>query len=103
MDKDEFDRQCLQRLDTAIDKLTDVSNEIKQVLIVHETKLEQQDRYNQQYRDDVNNLHRRIGELRDEMVKRLSDLEKWRWIMIGGAIVVGSVIGNSKLMTIFMG
>ena len=37
------DIQLLKRLDTAIEKLTDVSNEIKQVLVVHETKLDQQE------------------------------------------------------------
>ena len=35
-----------QRLDAAIERLTDVSNDIKQVLVVHETKLDQQDDYN---------------------------------------------------------
>ena len=38
----------VSRLDVAIEKLTDVSNEIKQVLVIHETKLEQQESINKQ-------------------------------------------------------
>ena len=39
----------LERLDIAIQKLTDVSNEIKQVLVVHETKLDQQEELNRKW------------------------------------------------------
>ena len=50
----------VKRLDVAIEKLTDVSNEIKQVLVIHETKLTQQEEKNKQQYDQVENLHKRI-------------------------------------------
>lgn len=98
-----MDEKLYAKLDTAIERLTEVSNEIKQVLIVHETKLDNQDRSITQYREDIKELHSRIGSLRDEMVLRLNDLEKWRWILMGGAIVFGAIIGNSRIMDLFMG
>ena len=60
------DIQLLKRLDTAIEKLTDVSNEIKQVLVVHETKLDQQEELNRQYYEQIDKLHKHIGNLRDK-------------------------------------
>lgn len=76
-------------------------------------------------------LHKRIGELRDEltdkiqnshkeimgeikelrkeqqahaqeMSRRVSALEKWRWMIIGGAAVVGFLAaGGAKLISLF--
>ncbi len=77
-----------ERLDVAIERLTDVSNEIKQVLVVHETKLDNQEELNRQYYDQIDKLHVRIGDLRDELMKKIDSIEKWRWILLGGAIVV---------------
>ncbi len=90
----------LQRLDEAIQRLSDVSNEIKQVLVVHETKLDQQDDYNTQMYDQIEKLHKRIGDLRDDMMKKVDSIERWRWIIIGGALTLGAVLGNSKLMNL---
>lgn len=91
----------LQRLDLAIQKLTDVSNEIKQVLVVHETKLDQQEELNRQYYAQIDTLHKRLGSLRDEIMKKIDDIEKWRWILMGGAIVVGMLAGNMGIEKLF--
>lgn len=90
-----------QRLDAAIERLTDVSNDIKQVLVVHETKLDQQEEVNRQYYDQIDKLHVRIGDLRDELMKKIEGLEKWRWILLGGAMVVGIIMGNSDISRFF--
>jgi predicted nucleic acid-binding Zn-ribbon protein len=92
-----------QKLDEAIQRLTDVSHEIKQVLVVHETKLEQQEDYNNQMYDQIQKLHKRIGDLRDELMKKVDSIEKWRWILVGGALTLGALLGNSKLVELFGG
>ena len=102
MDNQAQDR-LYKRLDVAIEKLSDVSSEIKQVLVVHETKLENQEELNRQYYDQIDKLHLRIGALRDELMKKMDALEKWRYILMGGAIVLGMVIGNAEVLKIFKG
>lgn len=92
-----------QKLDEAIQRLTDVSHEIKQVLVVHETKLEQQEDYNNQMYDQIQKLHKRIGDLRDELMKKVDSIEKWRWILVGGALTLGALLGNSKFVELFGG
>lgn len=91
----------LERLDIAIQKLTDVSNEIKQVLVVHETKLDQQEELNRQYYEQIDKLHERIGDLRDELMKKIDAIEKWRWILMGGALVLGMMAGNMEIAKLF--
>lgn len=95
------ENRLYNKLDEAITRLTDVSNEIKQVLVVHETKLEQQEDYNSQMYDQIEKLHKRIGDLRDELMKKVDSIEKWRWILLGGALTMGAIIGNSKLIQLF--
>ena len=106
------------RLDTAITKITDVSNSINRMLAVHEEKISQQEeaqiRTEQEINKDIKELHSRIStnnrelitlmseqhkEQTDKMTKleielhgRVGVLEKWRWIIIGGSIVVGFII-----------
>ena len=106
------------RLDTAIEKITDFSNCINRLLAVHEEKITQQEdaqqRSVQEFTADIKELHSRINtntkemtalmtqqhkeqkdvidRLKDEVSNRVGVLEKWRWIIIGGSIVVGFII-----------
>ena len=106
------------RLDTAIEKLTEVSNCINRMLAVHEERIGQQEesqhRAEQEFTSDIKELHSRITtnakeimgaatlqhkehteaiqKLRDDIARRVGVLEKWRWIIIGGSIVFGFVI-----------
>ncbi len=99
------------RLDEAISKLTDISSSLKSMLAVQEEKIMRVDmsqedlmslmeQRRREWNEDLENLHSRIStqsrELRealDKLDRRLDErvgvLEKWRWLIIGGAILVG--------------
>ena len=111
-------KMIYSRLDKAIEKISDVSNSINRMLAVHEEKISQQEeaqiRSEQDTNNDIKELHSRIStntrelmnlmseqhkEQTDKMTKleielqgRVGVLEKWRWIIIGGSIVVGFII-----------
>jgi len=102
------------RLDTAIEKLTDVSTSIKSMLAVHEVKIERQektdeiifekikdraDEIDSVYRElqrEITQVERRllieIKALRNDIGSRVSMLEKLRWILLGAAIVIVIII-----------
>ena len=106
------------RLDTAITKITDVSNCINRMLAVHEEKISQQEeiqiRQATEFSNDVKELHSRITtstkemtelmtkqhyeadaemrRLRIDITERVGTLEKWKYLVIGGSIVVGFVL-----------
>lgn len=130
------------RLDTAIEKMGDVSNNIAKMLAVHEERLSKQDdideelfslveKRRQEIQGDIKELHSRITtvsrELSDDITetehrimtamtygtteikkcitdetktittqqtdleKRVAELERWKWLVMGGSIVVGTV------------
>ena len=120
------------KLDSAIDKLTDISGSIKSMLAVHEEKLSKQEEIdkaifnlieNRRIEFDTNykELHARINKIHKELTDeiemaekrlmceiktlnsnldgRIGVFEKYRWIIIGAAIVLG--LSMPQLMSIF--
>ena len=109
--------QVHQRLDDAITKLTDISAGIKSMLAVHEEKLRrvdtsQDDLFSiledrrREWETDLKDLHSRIStqsrdlrEAIDQVTNRLDSrvgvLERWRWLIIGGAIFLGFIVQGS--------
>ena len=92
------------RLDTAIDKLTDVSTSIKSMLAVHEERIvraEESDveiqsimeNRQEAIREDIQTLHKRITDetkdMRQYFNDKLHQLEKTKWIMVGVACALG--------------
>ena len=114
--------QIPARLDTAIDKLTDVSTSIKSMLAVHEEKLSQQEKVDDilfekvkeraeeldiVYRDlqrDISQVEKRllleIKSLKSDLTDRVGILERWRWFILGGALVLGYIL--AKNLPIFL-
>ena len=99
------------RLDTAIEKLTDVSTSIKQMLAVHEEKIARQEQIYEIIFDklkeragEIGNVHRELSREIQQVEKKLlleirqmkldiggrvGILEKYRWLIMGGAVVIG--------------
>ena len=114
-----------ERLDTAIEKLTDVSSSIKSMLAVHEEKITKQektddiifekikdraDEIDSVYRElqrEINQVERRllieIKALRNDIGSRVSMLEKLRWILLGATIVIVFLLTKDfgKLISLF--
>ena len=115
--------QVHQRLDDAITRLTDISAGIKSMLAVHGEKLRrvdtsQDDLFSiledrrREWEEDLKDLHSRIStqsrdlrEAIDQVTNRLDSrvgvLERWRWLIIGGAILLGFILQGSMDMGFF--
>ena len=125
-----------QRLETAIEKLTEITISLKGMLVQQETKLAKAEETDNdifitletrqvKWDNDLKELHSRITtnsrELREHQImsenkmlnelrnirnaldNRVAVLEKWRWIIVGGSIIIGLMISNpnSMLMQFF--
>jgi len=105
------------RLDTAIEKLTDVSTSIKQMLAVHEEKISRQEQIDDIIFDklkeragEIDTVHRELSKEIQQVEKRLlleikqlkldiggrvGILEKYKWLVLGGAIVIGWILSTN--------
>jgi len=106
-----------ERLDVAIEKLTDVSTSIKQMLAVHEEKISRQEQIDEiifdklkERQTEIDEVHRDLTREIQQVEKRLlieiksikldfqarvGILEKYRWIIMGGAIVIGFILSKN--------
>ena len=125
-----------QRLEVAVDKLTEITISLKGMLIQQEQKLTRAEQTDddifitlesrrKEWDNDLKELHSRITtnsrELREHQIQsegkmlneiravrtqlseRVGVLEKWRWLIIGGSIILGLMMSNpdSMLMKLF--
>jgi len=105
------------RLDAAIEKLTEVSTSIKQMLAVHEEKISRQEQIDEiifeklkERAGEIDTVHRELSKEMQQVEKRLlleikqlkldiggrvGILEKYKWLVLGGAIVVGWILSTN--------
>ena len=105
------------RLDSAIEKLTDVSTSIKQMLAVHEEKISRQEQIDdiifgklKDRESEIDNVHKELSKEIQQVEKRLlieiksikldigtrvGILEKYKWLIMGGAIVIGWILSTN--------
>lgn len=131
----------VDRLDTTIDKLTEVSTSLSQLMAVHEAKLSAQEiitkqttelveRRRLEMEEKVQQLHTRIssgerelgGKIEDQyddimaeikgmraesqtqhtaLSDRITAMEKWHWLIVGGSIIVGVLLSQVDLAQFF--
>jgi hypothetical protein len=91
--------QLMQRIDSAIEKLSEVNSNVTKMLILHEEKIN-----NNEKTDGI--LFAKIDQLEDKMCRdhtavlaKLQGLEKKVWIGIGVLAAVSWTINNSGLVT----
>ena len=91
--------QLMQRIESAIEKLSEVNANVTKMLAVHEQKIESNDKV-----DDI--LFTKIDQLKEKMDKdhtvvlsKLQGLEKKVWIGIGVLAAASFTINNSGLVT----
>ena len=125
-----------QRLEVAVDKLTEITVSLKGMIAQQQTKLERAEQTDddifvtlesrrKEWDNDLKELHSRIStqakELREsqyqsenkllneirgvrtQLDQRVGVLEKWRWLIIGGSIIIVLMMSNpdSRLMQMF--
>ena len=116
-----------QRLEVAVDKLTEITISLKGMIAQQEQKLTRAEQTDddifitlesrrKEWDNDLKELHSRIstqardlrelqhqseGKLlneiravRTQLDERVGVLEKWRWVIIGGSIIIGLMMSN---------
>ena len=78
--------KVFERFDNTVNKLSDAANNLNRITMVHEEKLVK--------------LFKEIETLKSDMKgfkQSIESLNRWRWMVIGGAGVVGYIIAKLNL------
>ena len=79
----------VSRLDSAIEKIAEVNNNVSRMLAVHEERITKQEEIDAVLFDKIDNLRDKMDSDHDSTTKRLSLLERKLWIGIG---ILGAVV-----------
>ena len=79
----------VSKLDSAIEKIAEVNNNVSRMLAVHEERISKQEEIDSILFDKIDKLRDKMDRDHDGVVARLSKLERKLWIAIG---VLGAVV-----------
>ena len=79
----------VSKLDSAIEKIAEVNNNVSRMLAVHEERLSKQEEIDTVLFDKIDKLRDKMDSDHDSVTKRISILERKLWVGLGalGAIV----------------
>ena len=80
----------VSRLDSAIEKIAEVNNNVSRMLAVHEERITKQEEIDAVLFDKIDKLRDKMDSDHDSVTQRLSLLERKLWIGIGalGAVLI---------------
>jgi len=99
----EINAAILERLEKVVDKLSDNSTKMGELLAVHNEKLDKQDRIDAVLFEKVESLHREVNRRSDEIKKgcerdirkvddRLQVMEKKMWSIFGALSIISFLV-----------
>jgi len=116
-------QQMLEKYDTTIVKITDVMNKFDKIIAVQESKIETQEKsieivhkrindmkdelheeFNSHYHtilEEIKDLHKTQRVHASEMSRRVDALEKWRYLVMGGAVALGFLLSKVPFEDLF--
>ena len=117
-DVEQTDRLC-EKLSESIAKIQELNVNIMQMITLHEQRHEQHEKVEADLREDIKDLHDRIDQverhisaridaLRNDLIlhkqqdkgripEMLAEIEKYKWMILGGALALGWLIGHVDL------
>ena len=95
----------VSRLDSAIEKIAEVNNNVSRMLAVHEERISKQEEIDAVLFDKIDKLRDKMDSDHDSVTKRLSILERKLWVGLGalGAIVALSTPQAIKTLKPLLG
>ena len=90
----------VSKLDSAIEKLAEVNNNVSRMLAVHEERIGKQEKIDTVLFDKIDKLRDKMDSDHDSVTKRLSLLEKKLWIGIGALATILVITNPQSIKTL---
>ena len=123
-------QNVVYKIDNTVAEIAKASTEVSRLLIVHDNRLNNLENNNKETTTDVKDLYKKMEETTKEIVDKLDDmearienklkehedksdeyrediserlnaLETWKWLVIGGSVVMGYLIDHSDVLKLF--
>lgn len=102
---EDLSREMLTKLETAVDKISEGNSRIATILAKHDERIEQSIKTDEliiKIIDDVkeeNRIdHRRVLKKIEDLEKKIEEIGKFRWIVLGGLVILSFLLSNSPVI-----
>jgi ElaB/YqjD/DUF883 family membrane-anchored ribosome-binding protein len=89
---EDLSKEMLDKLERAVDKISESNQQVALILERHENRLEQSDRNDSAIMELIRDVKDRI----EKVENRVNDLATFRWISVGIATAAVAVIGSAS-------
>jgi len=110
---EELSREMLAKLETAVDKISEANQNVARILVRHEERLDQTlqsdaaimkllDELKEQRKQDMVRLNEELKGIKEDIESahsKVSDLSRYRWLIVGATLVLSFVISESNLLS----
>jgi hypothetical protein len=105
--------QMMERIDTAIQKIGETSQNISQMLAIHNEKIEQCNRTDniivtmiedikKSSKEQHDEISRKLGERIEKVEKKVESINQFKWKAVGAIAVVAFLIGSIPTLSSFL-
>jgi methyl-accepting chemotaxis protein len=98
---EDLSRQMIDRLEQAVEKISDSNNKIATILTKHDERIDQTIRNDENFIKQLNELrlenkedHKAVVDRIEKVETKLEDIAKFRWILVGGAIFISFILSQ---------
>jgi hypothetical protein len=88
---EDLSKEMLDKLERAVDKISESNQNVALILERHESRFEQSDRADKA----IMSLIERVEKKLDDLERRVDAITKFRWVVVGVASAAAMVIGSS--------
>jgi ABC-type antimicrobial peptide transport system permease subunit len=105
--------QMMERIDTAIQKIGETSQNISQMLAIHNEKIEQCNRTDniivkmiedikESSKEQHDEISRKLGERIEKVEKKVESINQFKWKAVGAIAIVAFLIGIIPTVSFFL-
>ncbi|MFZ9740337.1 MAG: hypothetical protein ACO3CQ_00375 [Candidatus Nanopelagicaceae bacterium] len=102
---EELSRQMMDKLEVAVDKISEANNKIATILTKHDERIDQTIKNDENFAKQLDELkeenkedHKAVVDRIQKLEVKIEDLIKFRWIIAGAVIILSFVFSQSTMV-----
>jgi gas vesicle protein len=99
---EDLSRQMLDKLEAAVDKISEANSTIANILTKHDARIDQTLKNDQVFMKEIDEMkeenkkdHERVYSRIEKLETKIEDFVKFRWILVGAVIIISFIFSQS--------
>ena len=102
---EELSKQMLDKLEAAVDKISEANSTIANILTKHDARIEETLKNDQIFMKEIEEMkvenkedHKRVYRRIETLESKIEEFVKFRWILVGAVIIISFIFSQSSVV-----